>query len=761
MAKNIFDVTNDDNNQINRSEFDWTHANSFSLRLGYAYPIFSKLMPPNSTLKMQADLALQFMPMVFPIQTPMKARVSFYRVPLRTLWKDYKDYIGNFRIGLEEPYHDFSSAPLFEGMMGVGKLGDFLDIPIVSYGDFGAALETSFSAGEDEWDPYMCLVSDGAGGFYNELLTDQTEMTSNSLLAQVAEWPPAELAAGYPLRKSKAFYYRYSLNYDSDNTFSKPLKFNEVLSTLPSFSLASDASVDSVRLYFVLTDSDDRVVRSVDFGNFVNISGSWVLNDIPSSVELSFDGLSSSSAYMYNFILAFNEQSLVDPSKFNLVANESITTLQGGNFVFSVPGYTDGYVEITRESSPYYDSNLHSDGLKLAAYKARAYEAIYNSYYRDNRNNPYYVNGEVQYNTWIPTDAGGADTTVYQLHRVNWEKDFLTTAVPSPQQGKAPLVGLTTYATTEDGKTYLKLSLVDDDGKRYAVSFDSDASGVHGVDYSELPDATSVSPLSFRSLIDSASSGISIPDLRAVNAYQKFLELNMRKGYSYKDIVQGRFDVEVRYDDLNIPEFLGGFTRNIQMNRVVQSVERGDGTGQYADALGSLAGDAFLSSSDNPVISCFCDEESIVMGIISIVPIPVYTQLLPKDFLYRDVLDHFTPEFNALGFQPITYAEVCPIQAKLAGQKLDGTFGYQRPWYEYVQQVDTAHGLMRTQLRNFLMNRTFDAVPRLSESFLLVDDTQLNDVFAVTETTDKVTGQILFRATATLPVARVAIPRLD
>ena len=39
------------------------------------------------------------------------------------------------------------------------------------------------------------------------------------------------------------------------------------------------------------------------------------------------------------------------------------------------------------------------------------------------------------------------------------------------------------------------------------------------------------------------------------NAYQKFLELNMRKGYSYRDIVEGRFDVKVRYDELLMPEF--------------------------------------------------------------------------------------------------------------------------------------------------------------------------------------------------------------
>jgi len=34
-------------------------------------------------------------------------------------------------------------------------------------------------------------------------------------------------------------------------------------------------------------------------------------------------------------------------------------------------------------------------------------------------------------------------------------------------------------------------------------------------------------------------------------------------------------------------------------------------------------------------------------------------------------------------------------------------------------------------------------------------------VFAVTETTDKIYGQIWFDITCKLPIARVAIPRLD
>ena len=79
----------------------------------------------------------------------------------------------------------------------------------------------------------------------------------------------------------------------------------------------------------------------------------------------------------------------------------------------------------------------------MLAYRFRAYESVYNAYYRDIRNNPFVVNGRPVYNKWLPNMKGGADTVLYELHQCNWERDFLTTAVPNPQQGaNAPLVGL-------------------------------------------------------------------------------------------------------------------------------------------------------------------------------------------------------------------------------------------------------------------------------------------------------------------------------
>ena len=310
-----------------------------------------------------------------------------------------------------------------------------------------------------------------------------------------------------------------------------------------------------------------------------------------------------------------------------------------------------------------------------------------------------------------------------------------------------------TYTTKEH------LAIVDEDGRKFGVDFKSDAEGLQDVQYSELSEGTIMRQP--RSLIDVVSSGIAINDLRNVNCYQKYLELNMRAGYSYKQIIEARFDVKVRYDELLMPEFIGGYTVDMNMNAITQTVDRDPSSGSYENALGSQAGIGHFRGDGHP-IECFCDEESIVIGLSYVVSMPIYTQLLPKDYLYRDVLDHFTPEFNNIGFQPITYREVCPIQAWNENpDTLMKTFGYNRPWYEFVQKYDQAHGEYRTSMRNFLMNRTFNSRPELSQSFLLCDPAQINEVFSVTDFTDKVYGQMQFRCTAKLPVSRIAIPRLD
>lgn len=813
MAQNVFDATLDVNNQIKVNTFDWSHANNLTTQIGRVTPIFCELVPSKSSVRINPRMGLQFMPMVFPVQTRMKARVAFFKYPLRALWSDYRDFVGNFRQDLEEPYINLNTSSKLKKMASTGSLGDYLGLPTTIFGSYGqnavAYLNTGIfscpgnkAGGDPNYTMFEYLPIQNSDQYYS--FVDKYHATVNKVSdANISLPDPGTASAsnfiqfGYDLAK---------LAVDIDDTFNASKRFCLKVSytnlTSPAQSLI-DAFVNKLTCFAVKSNGTDTrfdlQVTSSLFNSKTNmIEVYFTLSEefvkyVPEHIGDVFDFhiyynvieslgrkvSGSSTSWLYTFhrdvIFSRDSDKIAAESSKGLV----YTAPPGLKFAYQFYDYADSPADLTLATSPYYNSvgKNNDKQIKISAYAFRAYEGIYNAYIRDNRNNPYYVNGQVQYNQWIPTYDGGLDDNIYELRYANWERDFLTTAVQSPQQGTAPLVGITTYTETvndvlPDGtavtRELSKLALVDEDGKKYALSWESDGEALTGVEYIELDNGVKMRQP--RSLVDVAMAGISISDLRNVNAYQKFLELNMRKGYSYRDIVEGRFDVKIRYDELLMPEFFGGFTRDIDMHAISQSVDQNlaKGAETYAGALGSQSGIAGVRGDSDQSIECFCDEESIVMGVLIITPTPVYTQLLPKHFIYRGLLDHYQPEFNHIGFQPILYKEVCPIQSyNQDPESLTETFGYNRPWYEYVQKYDSAHGLFRTNLSNFLMHRVFNDKPQLSKSFLVIDPAQVTDVFAVTqaddgtELTDKIYGQIYFDCQVKLPISRVAIPRLD
>lgn len=810
MANGAFDATLDVNNEIKVNNFDWSHANNLTTQIGRVTPVFCELVPAHGSVRINPRFGLQFMPMVFPIQTRLRARMMFFKYPLRALWDGYRDFVGNFREDLEEPYLDMFTEDHIKAMAKTGSLGDYLGLPTTLVGDFGtgtdmgtptftmASVKGNQFGGSSEFTYLAGLPLTSLSNYsdFYRLSPRPTEAPTTSGASNTVPSPGSASA-------SNVINIIPHLHYDF-TTDNGPVTRSSVVTiqipTQPGKVKPSDFS--KFGNYITVYVSDSSITDIMSYIGCVQKNGALHLSfSFPQSfIDSKVEGFSL-DLYM-NIISRFGRRISGSNTAWDSELTPLGELLTDGSFKSGVQtsgwswsmanvlaGNTDQYVgtyklnngapaDLTLQTSPYYNhlSANSQNQIKISAYAWRAYEGIYNAYIRDNRNNPYYINGQVQYNKWIPTYDGGADTNVYRLRYANWEKDFLTTAVQSPQQGTAPLVGITTYTETVDAvddsgqpvvRELSRVALVDEEGKRYQVSFDSDDEGLKGVSYVELDNEVKMRQP--RNLIDVVTSGISINDLRNVNAYQKFLELNMRKGYSYRDIIEGRFNVKVRYDELLMPEFFGGFSRDIEMHSISQTVDQDlNGTQTYAKALGSQSGIAGVRGDSGKALECFCDEESIVMGILIVTPLPVYTQLLPKHFTYRGLLDHYQPEFNHIGFQPILYKEVCPIQAyNELPKSIHDVFGYNRPWYEYVQKYDQAHGLFRSNLSNFLMNRVFNQKPELAQSFLVIDPEQVTDVFAVTKAddgtdlTDKIYGQIWFDCTAKLPISRVAIPRLD
>lgn len=735
MAQNIFDATFDANNRIDVNSFDWSHVNNLTTNFGRITPVFCELVPAKGSLRINPEFGLELMPMVFPVQTRMFARLNFFKVTLRSMWEDYSDFISNFRDDLEEPYI-LPSKTTFDRIFKTGKLADYLGVPT-----FGTNLGSTVSITDTPPVPGQRFVYNGTLQKVMNDLSNGNASGSNASSINTAKntvFQMSENSTSVTISPD-ASSFNFVCNFTAP-ILSKLIKLGKV-----SFAVYHSGNNIPYRVYDSPTVSVDSDVVKITLDNLVKES-------FPEGVYGRFGVLISladaSGVYPFSDISSVN-------SFVQLVKLQS---------------------ELSYDTFPFATKDRPNNA-HLLAYRFRAYEAVYNAYYRDIRNNPFVVNGRPVYNKWLPTMKGGADSTLYELHQCNWERDFLTTAVPNPQQGaNAPLVGLTmgdVVTRSEDG-TYTvqkQTVLVDEDGAKYGVSYkvSEDGERLVGVDYDPVSEKTPVTAInSYAELVALATeqgSGFTIETLRYVNAYQKFLELNMRKGFSYKQIMQGRWDIDIKFDELLMPEFIGGISRELSMRTVEQTVDQqsAESQGNYAEALGSKTGIAGVYGSTSNNIEVFCDEESYIIGLLTVTPVPIYTQLLPKDFTYNGLLDHYQPEFDRIGFQPVTYKEICPmnVAGKDTTNVLNRTFGYQRPWYEYVAKYDSAHGLFRTNMKNFVMSRVFSGLPQLGQEFLLVDPDTVNQVFSVTEYTDKIFGYVKFNATARLPISRVAIPRLD
>lgn len=726
------------NEKPNRNAFDWSFQYNGTFQFGKLYPVFCKKMMPNSSIRVKPVFSLHFMPMYFPVQTRMRAHLHFFRVRQRNLWKDYVNWYQGNRDDLQPPYINFSTADKVSKLLTTSSLGDYLGLP------------TTFSGTYGFWKPVEVdfLTSLGAHASYWTGLYSQSAKTNAAMRQVLVDKPLSDAVQAFPPLPTSLNVWRcvkYKVEqYDYDENGNLVLRWgNLVPSKVEALKKCVIGFYDSLGNYINSYKGDDE--------NF-KYSGSG---------ESFTSVFTTSSRYLkykpYWFIL-YTPAPSVDATLYNgdsVVYDENAVVFLKGMELKRGVASTD---ELTLETSPFYNSTSSNKDkqLKISSFPFRAYESIYNGFYRNILNNPLIINGQPEYNTYCRNTDGGEDNTDYDFYYHNWEDDFLTTALSSPQVGDPVLVGI----TTNGSRAYVAMR--DEEGNAYRLvpKVSEDGTAIEGLDVQEMKDNEPIQAP--RSFVDLATTGISITDLRNCNALQRWLETNSRKGLRFRDIIEGHFDCTVRFDELNMPEFIGGISRDVTVNQINQMSALDVNSGQFDDVLGSFAGQAGCYGSSDTAVSQFIDEPSYIIGILSIVPTPNYSQLLPRHFLDRDILDEYFPEFSNISMQPIRYNEVCPIQAyNNSPDDLNRIFGYQRAWYQYLNSVDEVHGEFRKSLRNFLINRVFDRAPELSPDFLTVKPEDCNDVFSVTETTDKILGQIYFDCTAKLPIPRAGIPKLE
>ena len=683
--------------QVKRNAFDLSHQNNLTMKMGVLYPCLCQEVIPGDTFEIDTAFGIRMLPLLFPIQTKIRVDLHYFYVRNRYLWSDWQ----NFITSNESAQYRFPTLdPPFDMPVGTGSLCDYLGLPTRQYTSMASNSEVE--------------------GTLEAMPKDLT------IYENTEEYDLHRPLFGYRDTASNAVQSQTRLFIVNCGSFSKKvepltLQPNESFSVYVNDLKVSSAALSGQRpLFASFTDDHYNSIIGLSSSNKIKAAGS-------KNVTFSFSNVSD-SAITLDF------------------ANLYILIYTPADGTFPADP-RDQHTFFTIETIRYSESEAGMDyffnDYPISALPFRAYEAIYNSFYRDQRNNPLIDQGGSPIpNTYITTNAGGLDKTNYHLYKRNWEQDCFTTALPTPQQGPAPIVGVSALGTA---------SVASSDGKIYKVKLATDGSDniVNFEDSSELPADVR------QSLVGVASSGFTINDFRSVNSLQRWLEANFRQGIKYRDQIKSHFGIDVKFDELDMPEFLGGVSQYINIDQINQTTETA------TSPLGAYAGQGSAIGSQKSTIKRYFDEHGFVIGIISITPTPVYSQQLPKFFTKTGNLDYYFPEFGHIGFQPVPLRELCPHQ--LQHSERSAILGYQRPFYDYLQALDSVHGLFRTDFKDFVLQRTFMSKPTLTPEFLTVDESQLNDVFAVdaASNADRFLGQVHFKITAQRPIPRYGVPKLE
>lgn len=399
------------------------------------------------------------------------------------------------------------------------------------------------------------------------------------------------------------------------------------------------------------------------------------------------------------------------------------------------------------------DANRKSDYGYIDALPFRAYQLIYNEYYRDQN-----LTEEVE----IGKDMDGLISTspyvsqIMSLRNRAWQKDYFTSALPFAQRGDEvtlPLMGDADVIFNDDTRklsisplnkiginTGMQVPPVNDDGVEvnngnlHLKNTNQNVRILSGPQGNPTEFHEPVATLSYEHLRDliqgvdlSQVSSSTINELRRAIRAQEFLEVAARGGSRYIEQIYAYFGVRSSDARLQRPEFLGGGKSPVVISDVLQTSQTTESSPQ-ANPSGHA-----VSVQNSHSFKFRAEEHGYIIGIMSVMPKAAYQQGMPRMFQKFDRLDYYWPQFAHLGEQEITRGELYyNLAAPLSElSKIRQVFGYTPRYAEYKFCNDSVHGDFRESLAFWHMGRIFSTSPALNTDFLTNVEDAANRVFAV------------------------------
>lgn len=193
-----------------------------------------------------------------------------------------------------------------------------------------------------------------------------------------------------------------------------------------------------------------------------------------------------------------------------------------------------------------------------------------------------------------------------------------------------------------------------------------------------------------------ATGGISEYLLHSLHAMTDYMKRHQLAGSRAMDRYLARFGKALSAEKLNRSMYLGANIQNIQIGDVMSTADTltpQDGNG---NVLGSYAGKGI--SYGNGSFSLDTDEFGYVIIITSIVPNTSMFQGIDRQVMRLNKLQFFTPEYDSLGVQPITSAEVLipqVVAGLMSGNPYEQVFGFTPRYADYKVAHDQLTGNFR------------------------------------------------------------------
>lgn len=363
-----------------------------------------------------------------------------------------------------------------------------------------------------------------------------------------------------------------------------------------------------------------------------------------------------------------------------------------------------------------------SQPLTISALPFRAYQYIYNEYFRNQDLEPDLTGLTfTNLNTVSKTEEAG----LLQMRYKYWEKDYFTSSFTEPQQGAAinipfvfqgnvstegkALAYVPNSTTTPPLDTLKTYSLSGSDKRYIATSGNNTQIGI------EIP-------LDFSKM----TNGATYADFLMGQQLQMFLNLDKRGGQRYNEILMAHYNVHLSDARFQRPHFLGGGKSPVTVSEVTQTSQTTEDS-----PLGSYAGRAVSFGSSHGFKSCYFEEHGIILQLTCVIPRSSYSQGIEKLWTRFDRLDFYWPEFAHLQEQPVLNKEIYVNYDNQShydsGPVVDNddVFGYQARYMEYRTKHSRIAGAFRSSLSYWHMGRLFDRPPVLNMSFASTRDSAL------------------------------------